>query len=517
MPLSLLVSYLLVILLPAIYLYIMATFIYTRAAHVKEGKLISGILLFGAISYTVDFIRHLAPTDHSHILHLFGVLLPMHIAFSLTAHSSYVLVRPIQKIHTPYAPAIFYLFPLIIFCIGIVEVFFIEPPTYTKYSTWILPDDRSLYYISNITALVFLCLNLFLLNKGRLSAKTLKYKSIFGTLCVAAIISFVGLITVFTVAEFVEMPPTNGLHVILFFGTVITFLMLRHDFLTSSAKRYTIMLDTSPVAIITLNHNRKLIEANNVALNQFQLSVGKSFEDQLCSYQHALLFQQLKTNRKVKNFEFQVHNKDGQVRYFSIDASAIHVIESDYYFVMLRDITSEREQQQLNIYLAYHDQLTGSNNRSYFQDHVDKALSSFKDGQLGAFVLADLNYFKLINDQYGHIIGDQVLIHVASIFKNSLPDPKIFARLGGDEFVVFYETIHSKEQFIKVIDNLRLQFKLQPFQMEELVINVEPSIGISYVGLDSHDYDELYHIADMRMYEDKKRIKKPTQEAGAHN
>lgn len=157
-------------------------------------------------------------------------------------------------------------------------------------------------------------------------------------------------------------------------------------------------------------------------------------------------------------------------------------------------------------YLAHHDVLTGIYNRAYFEEEVKTRLAQSRKKD-GALMICDLNFFKEINDVYGHLTGDNVLIFTANCLGENLPKPHILARLGGDEFVIFFEKIQSKEQFLKQIDEARDVFRVNLFKQDDIEIEVVPSIGIAFSGEDGNDYEHLYHTCDVRMYEDKKSIK----------
>lgn len=180
---------------------------------------------------------------------------------------------------------------------------------------------------------------------------------------------------------------------------------------------------------------------------------------------------------------------------------------------ILNDITeaikyeeSLRQQSKQYEYLAHHDILTGLYNRTYFEEEVKRKLatSNKKDA---ALMLCDLNFFKEINDVYGHLTGDNVLIFTANCWRGNLPNPHILARLGGDEFIMFFEQIESKDKFIEQINEVRNVFKENLYKRDDIEIEVVPSIGVAFIEEDGIDYEFLYYTCDKRMYKDKKNIK----------
>ena len=180
---------------------------------------------------------------------------------------------------------------------------------------------------------------------------------------------------------------------------------------------------------------------------------------------------------------------------------------------ILHDITesikyeeSLLQQSKQYEYLAHHDVLTGLYNRTYFEEEVKRKLAQSRKKD-AALMICDLNFFKEINDVYGHLTGDNVLIFTENCWRENLPNPHILARLGGDEFIMFFEQIESKEKFIKQINEVRYVFQENLYKQDDIEIEVVPSIGVAFIEEDGIDYEFLYHTCDTRMYEDKKNIK----------
>ena len=223
--------------------------------------------------------------------------------------------------------------------------------------------------------------------------------------------------------------------------------------------------------------------------------------------QYDLLFKQLDEQDHVKGFEVTYLDADGQPNYVLIDGSRIQLGQQNNYYLMLHDVTLQFRNTKLNEYYAYHDSLTGIHNRVYFEQHVKEMLEHMPKDQDAAFILTDLNFFKQINDMYGHQVGDEVLISVANLLEESLLKPHMLARLGGDEFVIFIEKIQSKAQIEKMLKQVRQHFKRNPHEVVNGKIEIVPSFGISYASDQAFQYEKMYHAADLQMYEDKRTIK----------
>ena len=153
--------------------------------------------------------------------------------------------------------------------------------------------------------------------------------------------------------------------------------------------------------------------------------------------------------------------------------------------------------------LAHFDSLTGLYNRSIFNELLRTCLEqSARTHQKFALVTLDLDKFKLINDNYGHPAGDQLLTKVASRLKNSIRSSDLVARLGGDEFSLILKDVKHENDFLKLVDNLIKLFQ-SPFQIDSKPISITTSMGIAIFPNDSHTAEGLVSYSDMAMYQAK--------------
>jgi len=123
--------------------------------------------------------------------------------------------------------------------------------------------------------------------------------------------------------------------------------------------------------------------------------------------------------------------------------------------LVLHDITERKAFEEQLSYLAFHDPLTDLPNRRLFQDRVEHALVRLQRHKTRhALLMFDLDRFKLINDSYGHPIGDDLLVHVASLLRRNLRPEDTCARLGGDEFAILMEDIGDAQQAVVVAERI---------------------------------------------------------------
>ncbi|RTZ18133.1 sensor domain-containing diguanylate cyclase [Vibrio aquaticus] len=157
---------------------------------------------------------------------------------------------------------------------------------------------------------------------------------------------------------------------------------------------------------------------------------------------------------------------------------------------------------------ALHDELTRLPNRRYFMytlnEHFDTAARNLNKHKF-AILNIDLDKFKRINDTYGHAAGDKVLIATAERLKSVLRASDVIARTGGDEFLVLLPRVERVED-IDII-NIELQKAIchTPIIYEQHLINIHVSVGYALYKEDLLDVDDMLKLADVRMYQEKRR------------
>lgn len=169
----------------------------------------------------------------------------------------------------------------------------------------------------------------------------------------------------------------------------------------------------------------------------------------------------------------------------------------------LSDISDRKEAEHQLRHDAFHDNLTGLSNRSWFVSHLEKKLDYIsRHGEDDFAVLfLDLDQFKLTNDILGHAAGDQLLIQVAGRLQDCLRSSDLLARLGGDEFVILLE--HSDDfHYINVADRI-LEALSRPFKINDQEVMSGASIGITLSMSGYTDPDEMLRDADIAMYQAK--------------
>lgn len=151
-------------------------------------------------------------------------------------------------------------------------------------------------------------------------------------------------------------------------------------------------------------------------------------------------------------------------------------------------------------HFAKHDSLTQLPNRSLIEDRLEQAILLHRRSTAQfAVIFIDLDGFKLINDQYGHHVGDAFLVHVSTVLKEGIRRSDTIGRLGGDEFVVILNDIKDVKSVYEVAENL-LASLAQPFYLQDNRLSASASIGIAVFPKDGDSIDGLLKTADKQMY-----------------
>lgn len=151
-------------------------------------------------------------------------------------------------------------------------------------------------------------------------------------------------------------------------------------------------------------------------------------------------------------------------------------------------------------HLAHCDPLTGLSNRALFDDRLQQALArSARSKEQTALLFIDLDRFKQINDEYGHAIGDHLLIEIARRCKSITRECDTIARLGGDEFAVILEGVHSVSDAQLVADKIIAAIN-KPVSANGNLLHVGCSIGIAMYPIHATDATSLTRYADTAMY-----------------
>ena len=196
------------------------------------------------------------------------------------------------------------------------------------------------------------------------------------------------------------------------------------------------------------------------------------------------------------------HRKNGDEYAIMLNVSAVldNLGKIQSYVALFSDITATKTHQQQLEHIANYDALTGLPNRLLLADRLEQAIiQAQRQGDSVAIVYLDLDGFKAINDQHGHSIGDELLITISQRMRDMLREVDTLARIGGDEFVAVLVNLYDQEDCEPLLKRL-LRAAADPLLINDLILQVSASIGVTLYPKDDSDADQLLRHADQAMY-----------------
>ena len=218
-------------------------------------------------------------------------------------------------------------------------------------------------------------------------------------------------------------------------------------------------------------------------------------------------------NTSVMKFEYIDNN------IYMIMATPVNKQESTYVIETIRDISDckifdfvedktvsklKKTLSEINRLIVI-DELTKCYNRRYINEKLPIDIESAKANKLPlSIAMIDIDYFKLINDKYGHLLGDLVLKDITNVIKNNIRGKSDWiARYGGEEFLILFNDT-SKEDAYNLSKRIKSVVENSIFKYDDIEINITISIGIASLSSEIDDMDKLIRKADENLYKAKR-------------
>lgn len=207
--------------------------------------------------------------------------------------------------------------------------------------------------------------------------------------------------------------------------------------------------------------------------------------------------------RAMGLMDLRLTRRDGQM--LPVDISLGHWEDegTPYSIAYIRDLTERKQFEESLKHQATHDELTGLPNRWLFRLQLDQALArAARTGFHVAVLFVDLDYFKTINDSFGHSAGDTLLVQVSKRLRSVLRECDTLARQGGDEFAVLLADLATPEEAIGVVNKLLASLSAA-YCLKAQDVYSGASIGLAFYPDDATTSETLLRYADMAMYQAK--------------
>lgn len=232
----------------------------------------------------------------------------------------------------------------------------------------------------------------------------------------------------------------------------------------------------------------------------FPAAAAKAFRDE----EQCLM----ETGEIVLNREESIDAGDGQTIWRSATKVPLHDEKGEITGLVgiTRDITALKEVQIQLQRAAFYDSLTGLANRSLFMDRLRHSLALIRrrEGYKFALFFLDLDKFKDVNDQLGHLTGDELLRRVGERLKSNVRETDTVARLGGDEFTILLEDFQSFDQVRQVAERLLVDLS-RPVKVGAHSIPTNASIGITTSSRGYISIEDILRDADSALYQAKEQ------------
>ena len=219
------------------------------------------------------------------------------------------------------------------------------------------------------------------------------------------------------------------------------------------------------------------------------------------------LAQLLSGKAKSRQMEKRIVDKKGNTVWTIWSSSLVHdeIGDSAHFIFQINDISDRKRAEQQLIHDALHDSLTNLPNRVLLQDRLENALKRAKrnfDSNFAVLYL-DFDRFKLVNDSFGHPVGDLMLVEIGKRLKNILRSSDTVARLGGDEFAMLVEEINDVKESVVIADRIREEMS-KPFLLDGHQFIITVSIGIAGWSREYESADVMMRDADTALYQAKR-------------
>lgn len=265
--------------------------------------------------------------------------------------------------------------------------------------------------------------------------------------------------------------------------------------------------------IFISDNQRKCIQANNIAANIFGYTKDEMIGleiSQLVAPESQELIKNKILNQDNEHYEAFLLRKNGEKFPAMIRGKTIKFNNETIRVSAILDTTFIKEKDKEIRNLAYHDALTSLANRTLLLDRLENLIDlSERSKNFASLMFIDLDHFKKINDNEGHLFGDLLLKETAKRLTKIVRKGDTVSRFGGDEFVILLDTqITDPIEALKTVEVIasKILFELSSsFKIRNKEFNISASIGIMMFSGTKYSIDQLLKYADKAMYQSKQK------------
>ncbi len=473
-------------------------------------------------------------SNHDNNIYLTGVIL--HLLFYSTGSLLEIVAYNInhlkvatlvQYLGFPYIPPLFYLFIkkyvnrevknkfiiALLFTIPVLATILVITNEYTNlyYTSFeiVLDEDltygkvegTNLYIILFVYIYVMYFAALIAVIRAYISANKTSKKNIVFLITAIATSLISGILYMFGIYPFeVDLSPVFILIGYMYMGYHI---FIKYTYLSIPYARDNV-LEKMRDGYILVDDEENYLDANKVALDIFPNLKDAKVATNIFSY---IDLPELETlvDKNLDTTEFHMVEENGVIKDYRITVSSVSKSNSQKIRSwLIYDITDSKLMMADLEYMAKFDPLTNLYNRNNFFTIVEGRLAeNIKKRKHFAIIMIDIDFFKKINDTYGHACGDDTIIEVAKRFSTAIRKNDIIARYGGEEFIIYLEDLR-KDEVVDIGEKLRTSINKRKFKYTKESFQVTVSIGIAMFDLKKHgSISDVLADADRCLYEAK--------------
>ena len=298
-----------------------------------------------------------------------------------------------------------------------------------------------------------------------------------------------------------------GIIIIMIIAGIVNITMF---YLMRKQKIYYRKIIDSSTNIVVINKKRDILDVNKVFFKYFNkyssLNEFKKEYNCICDFfvgENSYIQKELdgiywldyllKNNEKSHKVKIKYFD---DIYYFSVSASTVSD-EKDYYSAVFTDITKEENYKHELEHISVTDALTKIKNRHFFQERIKSEMArSNRYNYTFSIIMIDIDFFKKVNDEHGHDVGDRILIEYTKLIASILRDSDKFCRVGGEEFIVILPHTATEPAMI-IAEKLR-----KAVENYKKVLPITISCGVTEYVVNEH-VDFLLKRVDNALYEAK--------------
>lgn len=263
--------------------------------------------------------------------------------------------------------------------------------------------------------------------------------------------------------------------------------------------------DLKTIRIYLINKNEDITLYDGVFFEWKKIAVSNKYIDKNNISIFNKLCEDIENCRTEFSYELNQSLPSKCTEFLFVAFKGKSVVFSDKTTRIIGSISSIANSEEIENIKLSRDSLTGLLNKNGIVTYTNKLMSTYKNSIIN-FIIIDIDNFKAINDNFGHLFGDEIIRLTADTIDSVIKNRGVVGRFGGDEFIIVFEGIHDNMELRSYLRAIRETIQ-NKFENIKEGISLTCSIGSSKYPTDADNYADLFEKADMSLYMAKQRGK----------